>query len=376
MVEWVVDAARDGGRGAGRCGRPAGRRGGRGAARRRRGRRAARGRGHGRRRARGPGRRARGGRRGSASWSSPATSRSSPRSRSAGCSRSTASAAPPRRCSRPTSSTPPATAASCATATGDVEQDRRDQAHRGAHPEELAIREVNLGTYAFDAATLFEALDEVELDERRALPDRRLPADPPRTGGTIAAHITDDADAALGVNDRAGLMAGRGGRPAPHHRGARARGRDLPRNRARRGVEAGVTIGRDTDDRPRRSLLGATTRRRGLRARPAHDRCATPRSATARRVIHSVRRSAPRSATGAHDRAVRLPAARHGRARGRQGRHLRRGEELRHRRRREGAAPLVHRRRRRGRGQPTSARAPSPPTTTAARSTARSSERA
>ena len=28
-------------------------------------------------------------------------------------------------------------------------------------PEELAIREINIGTYAFDAAELFAALDQV-----------------------------------------------------------------------------------------------------------------------------------------------------------------------------------------------------------------------
>jgi bifunctional UDP-N-acetylglucosamine pyrophosphorylase/glucosamine-1-phosphate N-acetyltransferase len=130
------------------------------------------------------------------------------------------------------------------------------------HPEELsdrelAVREINLGTYVFDANTLFEALDQVglERDERYltgVFPIIR------RNGGTLAAHITDDADAAIGVNDRVGLM-----------NAEAAAQRRLVEHHAREGVtflqpgttrlEAGVTIGRDTVVGPGTVLEGRTS---------------------------------------------------------------------------------------------------------------------
>jgi len=130
------------------------------------------------------------------------------------------------------------------------------------HPEELsdrelAVREINLGTYVFDANTLFEALDQVglERDERYltgVFPIIR------RNGGTLAAHITDDADAAIGVNDRVGLM-----------NAEAAAQRRLMEHHAREGVtflqpgttrlEAGVTIGRDTVIGPGTVLEGSTS---------------------------------------------------------------------------------------------------------------------
>jgi len=130
------------------------------------------------------------------------------------------------------------------------------------HPEELsdrelAVREINLGTYVFDANTLFEALDQVglERDERYltgVFPIIR------RNGGTLAAHITDDADAAIGVNDRVGLM-----------NAEAAAQRRLVEHHAREGVtflqpgttrlEAGVTIGRDTVIGPGTVLEGSTS---------------------------------------------------------------------------------------------------------------------
>jgi bifunctional UDP-N-acetylglucosamine pyrophosphorylase / glucosamine-1-phosphate N-acetyltransferase len=126
----------------------------------------------------------------------------------------------------------------------------------GLSREELAVREVNLGSYAFDARTLFDALEQVGLenDERYltgVLPVIRA------NGGTIAAHMTDDADAALGVNDRADLMAAE-----------EAAQRRLMKQHAREGVtflqpgtirvEAGVTIGRDTVIGPGTVLEGTT----------------------------------------------------------------------------------------------------------------------
>ena len=126
----------------------------------------------------------------------------------------------------------------------------------GVSPEELAVDEINLGTYVFDAQTLFEALDKVELVKG----ERYLTGVFPfirEGGGTIAAHMTDDADAGLGVNDRAGLMAAE-----------EVAQRRIIEGHAKRGVtflapgtirvEAGVTIGRDSTIAPGTVLEGST----------------------------------------------------------------------------------------------------------------------
>ncbi len=127
----------------------------------------------------------------------------------------------------------------------------------GVSPDELAVREVNLGTYAFDARALFESLDEVGLEQEERYLTGVFPV--MRKGGlTIAAHKTDDAEAAIGVNDRVGLM-----------RAEEAAQRRLVEEHARAGVtflqpgttrlEAGVTIGRDTVIGPGTVLEGGTS---------------------------------------------------------------------------------------------------------------------
>jgi bifunctional UDP-N-acetylglucosamine pyrophosphorylase/glucosamine-1-phosphate N-acetyltransferase len=154
----------------------------------------------------------------------------------------------------------------------------------GLTPEELAVKEINLGAYVFDPQTLFDALDNVGLEQG----ERYLTGVFPlirEEGGTIAAHMTDDADAALGINDRAGLMAAE-----------EAAQRRIIEDHARSGVtflqpgttrvEAGVTIGRDTTIGPGTVLEGATV---------IGERCeigphTTLRGATIRdgaRVVHS-----------------------------------------------------------------------------------------
>jgi len=127
----------------------------------------------------------------------------------------------------------------------------------GLTDEELAEREINLGTYAFDASALFDALDQVELEKGERYLTGVLPVIR-QNGGIIAAHKTDDADAAIGVNDRAGLMAAE-----------EAAQRRIIEDHARAGVtflhpgttrvEAGVTIGRDTVIGPGTLLEGSTS---------------------------------------------------------------------------------------------------------------------
>jgi bifunctional UDP-N-acetylglucosamine pyrophosphorylase/glucosamine-1-phosphate N-acetyltransferase len=126
----------------------------------------------------------------------------------------------------------------------------------GLTAEELAVPEINLGTYAFDPKALFEALDGVALEHGERYLTGVIPAIR-SSGGTVAAHLTEDADAALGVNDRADLM-----------EAEEAAQRRIVQAHARAGVtfllpgtnrvEVGVTIGRDTTIGPGTVLEGAT----------------------------------------------------------------------------------------------------------------------
>jgi bifunctional UDP-N-acetylglucosamine pyrophosphorylase / glucosamine-1-phosphate N-acetyltransferase len=75
-----------------------------------------------------------------------------------------------------------------------------------ATPEQLQIREVNTGVYAFSAGALREALPRLSADNAQGelyLPQALdlIRAD----GGTIAAHTIADERLVLGINDRAGL---------------------------------------------------------------------------------------------------------------------------------------------------------------------------
>lgn len=72
-------------------------------------------------------------------------------------------------------------------------------------PEELQIREINIGTYAFEAGTLFGALEAVG----ETAGERYLTGVFPvinQNGGRIAAEMTDDVLSSIGVNTRADLM--------------------------------------------------------------------------------------------------------------------------------------------------------------------------
>ncbi len=90
-------------------------------------------------------------------------------------------------------------------ADGSVERIVETKHPDGVPAEELAIREVNIGTYAFDASELFTALDEVQTERDEVYLPGALPVLRGR-GLTVVAHVTDDVRSAIGVNDRAGLM--------------------------------------------------------------------------------------------------------------------------------------------------------------------------
>ncbi len=91
---------------------------------------------------------------------------------------------------------------------GQFERVVEAKATGDATPEELAIREVNAGTYVFDAARLATALDEISNENAQGeyyLTDvfSALRAH----GHSVATHPADDFGATMGVNNRVELAA-------------------------------------------------------------------------------------------------------------------------------------------------------------------------
>jgi len=88
---------------------------------------------------------------------------------------------------------------------GEVQKIVEAKAPGDASEEELAIREVNAGTYAFEAAPLAEALNQLSKDNAQGeyyLGDV-LPL--LRDSGPVVAFLATDPGVNLGVNDRADL---------------------------------------------------------------------------------------------------------------------------------------------------------------------------
>jgi bifunctional UDP-N-acetylglucosamine pyrophosphorylase / glucosamine-1-phosphate N-acetyltransferase len=127
-----------------------------------------------------------------------------------------------------------------------------------ATPEELEIREVNAGVYAFDGGALVAALQTLDTDNAQGelyLPDV-LPA-MRAAGRTVAAHPIADPDLTHGVDDRVDLayaqqVAQR--RILEQHMRAGVTIVDPDSTR----IDATVTIGRDTTIEPFAQLKGAT----------------------------------------------------------------------------------------------------------------------
>ena len=139
---------------------------------------------------------------------------------------------------------------------GSVERIVETKHTAGLSAEELALGEINIGTYAFAAEQLWAALDEVaeERGERYLTHVFGLLR---ARGERVVSHLTGDVLSAMGVNSRADLM----------EVDARAQRRILEQH-ARSGVtflapdstrvEAGVAIGADTTVWPGVTLRGAT----------------------------------------------------------------------------------------------------------------------
>jgi len=145
------------------------------------------------------------------------------------------------------------------TESGEVERVVEAKAAGDATPEQLAIREINAGTYAFQAAPLAVAL--AGLSNENAQGEYYLPDVLPalrEAGHSVAAHLTDDLAVTMGVNDRLDLAAVE----------AEGRRRILERHMlagvtvvdpASTWIDADVEIAADARIEPGTSLRGRTT---------------------------------------------------------------------------------------------------------------------
>jgi bifunctional UDP-N-acetylglucosamine pyrophosphorylase / glucosamine-1-phosphate N-acetyltransferase len=137
-----------------------------------------------------------------------------------------------------------------------------------ATPEQLAIREVNAGIYAFDGGPLLDALARLRADNAQG--EYYLPDVLPILGedGTRAgAHILDDPDLALGVNDRVDLAEVRAVAQRRINEGHMRAGVTIVDPGAT-VVDVDVRVGPDTVIEPGCSLRGATAIGSGCRVGP------------------------------------------------------------------------------------------------------------
>jgi len=130
-----------------------------------------------------------------------------------------------------------------------------------ATADELAVREVNAGVYAFAAGALANALERLTADNAQGeeyLPDALLHLAP------VRAHLVDDPSLTLGINDRVDLATVTRLAQARIHEAHQLAGVTIV-HPASTVIEAGVELGADTVVEPFTSLKGAT--RAGARCR-------------------------------------------------------------------------------------------------------------
>ncbi len=169
---------------------------------------------------------------------------------------------------------------------GDVERIVEAKEPADATPEQLAIREINTGTYVFEAAPLAEALGAITNDNAQGeyyvgdvLPVLR------DSGERVAAHRADDAAVNLGVNTRRDLA----------EASALARRRILDRHMlagvtivdpAATWIDADVELAPDVTIEPGTALRGATRVGRGSVIGP-HSTVTDSTIGESASVIHS-----------------------------------------------------------------------------------------
>ena len=212
-----------------------------------------------------------------------------------------------------------------------------------ATPAELEIREVNGGVYAFAGRDLLDALAQVTPDNAQGelyLPDV-LPILRAQDK-VVAAHTVDDPALALGINDRGDLAHVRAIAQQRIHARLMAQGVTIV-DPGSTVIDADVEIEADTTVAPFTSILGATRIGAGCEVGPLTTLIDVTLGADVR-IPHSYATECEvRDGASVGPFAYLRPKTLL-RERSKVG-HVRRDQELRHRRRGQGAAPLLHRRR-------------------------------
>jgi len=151
---------------------------------------------------------------------------------------------------------------------GSVARVVETKTDRDATAEELRIREVNVGIYAFDTAALIDALRRVGADNAQG--EVYLPGAVEvlrSAGATVAAHEVADHAVLLGVNDRVELARVRAlAQRRIHERHQRA-GVTIV-DPATTVIEVDVRLGRDTVVEPSSFLRGRTNAGEGCHIGP------------------------------------------------------------------------------------------------------------
>jgi len=141
---------------------------------------------------------------------------------------------------------------------GELERVVETKVAGEASDDELAIREINTGVYAFDAAAVLDALSRVGSQNPQG--ETYLPDVFPvfrSQGAKVIAHVVNDPGLVMGVNDRAQLAAVRAVAQRRIHERHMAAGVTIV-DPASTLIEADVEIGQDTVVEPSCFLRGAT----------------------------------------------------------------------------------------------------------------------
>jgi bifunctional UDP-N-acetylglucosamine pyrophosphorylase/glucosamine-1-phosphate N-acetyltransferase len=170
-------------------------------------------------------------------------------------------------------------------ADGSVERIVETKHAESVPPEELAIREINIGAYAFAGPDLLDALEAVGEEHGERYLTGVIPVLRER-GRPLAAHVTSDTRSAMGVNTRADLIEIETlARRALIERHATAGVTFTAPDTV--AVDAAVEIGQDTTIGPGVTLSGATRIGSGCSIGPQAT-IAGSRIADGATVLHAV----------------------------------------------------------------------------------------
>jgi CTP:molybdopterin cytidylyltransferase MocA len=213
--------------------------------------------------------------------------------------------------------------------------------HKDADEATRALREVATSVYAFDAAALADSLQRLTTDNAQGEEYLTDVVGLHRAAGlAVTAHLAEDPDETMGVNDRVQLAtAGRLLRDRVVERHQRAGVTVV--DPLTTWVDVDVQVGQDAVLHPGHAAARPHHGRRRCRRRPGqHPDRHRGRAGGARGRLDLHRRG---RRPGRRRRPVHLPAARHPARHGQQGRRLRRGQGQLDRRRQQGAAPVLRR---------------------------------